>query len=207
MLSPPKMNRDLIPSRETVGYVADRFLYFFLGLRKGEIRRRVAALKARHPDEGPAQLARRLITVQTPLSFLGGALLHVPMFIPAGGLPLKVLGVAGGTTVMMRMHMALLLEIAHLFERDIDDVERLKEMAAVIALTGLASGGTPMLSRALSLNPYYALLAGGMSVSSISQLIGETAIRYYNIGKAEAAPSALAPPVAVASPPLDEAAS
>ena len=37
----------------------------------------------------------------------------------------------------MRMHMALLLEIAHLFERDIDDVARVKEMVAVIAATGL----------------------------------------------------------------------
>jgi hypothetical protein len=200
------MNRDLTPSRDMVSHAADKFLYFFLGLRKGEIRRRVAALKARHPDEGPEQLARRLIRVQVPLSLLGGALLNVPMFIPAMGLPLKILGMAGATTVMMRMHMALLLEIALLFDRDIDDTARLKEMAAVIALTGLASS-TPMLSQALSLKPYYAFITGAMSVSSISELIGETAIRYYRIKRTEETPSALAPPASVDSPSLAEAAS
>lgn len=201
------MNSDLVHSRTMVTHIADKFLYFFLGLRKGEIRRRVAALKAHHPDESPEQLARRLITVQTPLSLLGGALLHVPMFIPSVGMPLKILGIAGGTTVMMRMHMSLLLEIALLFDRDIDDIARLKEMAAVIALTGLASGGTPALSRALSLNPYVALLTGATSVSSVSQLIGETAIRYYRIKETEESPSALAAPTAATGPSLKEAAS
>lgn len=201
------MNRDLVPSRQMVSHMADKFLYFFLGLRKGEIRRRVARLKAHHPGESPEQLARRLIAVQSPLSLLGGALVHVPMFIPSVGTPLKILGIAGGTTVMMRMHMALLLEIAHLFDRDIDDIARLKEMAAVIALTGLASGGTPALSRALSLNPWYALLTGAISVSSVSQLIGETAIRYYRLKEAEETASALGPPEAAASPTLDKAAS
>ncbi len=177
------VNRQGIPDRQTLGHMTDRFMYFFLGLRKGEIRRRVATLRSHHPDESPQELARRLIAIQAPLSLMGGTLLQVPVFIPAIGTPLKLLGLASGTAVMMRMHMALLLEIAHLFERDIDDVARVKEMAAVIAATGLTSG-IPFLFKRFSLKPAYAMISGGMTASTISELIGEAAIRYYSIEKA-----------------------
>ena len=169
---------DLTPDPEAQGPATDKFFYFFFGLRKGEIRRRVAMLRARHPEEDPEQLARRLVAAQAPLSLLGGALLHVPMFLPNVGPILKLLGVAGAATAMMRMHISLLLEIALLFGRDIDERARLAEMATVIAATGLVAG-TPWLSRALSLGPVSALVTGSMTVSSVSQLIGDTAIRYY----------------------------
>lgn len=157
-----------------------------MGLRKSEIRRRVKQLKAEFPDESPEQLARELIAAHTPLSLVGGALLHVPMFLPGIGSALKLVGLAGGTAVILRMHLFLILEIATLFGRDIDEKARLKEMATVVALSGLASGST-MLAEAYSLKPYLALIAGGMAVTVVTQLIGEAAIRYY--GRASAAGS------------------
>ena len=173
------MSNNLVPSSGQQGHATDKFFYFFLGLRKGEIRRRVNKLKAEFPNESPEQLARELITAQIPLSLLGGTLLHVPLFVPGIGPALKLFGMAGGATVIMRMHLTLLLEIAMLFGRDIDEKDRLKEMAAVLAASGLASGST-FLSEMFSLKPYLALLAGGMAVTVISQLIGEAAIRYYS---------------------------
>ena len=157
---------------------ADKFLYFFMGLRKGEIRRRVTALKANHPDEGPDKLAHRLINAQSALSVAGGALLHIPVFLPGVGPALKLMGVAGAGAVLMRMHMALILEIGLLFGHDLDEPERLKELAAIIVASGLVAG-TPYLSRAMKLNSSSALIMGGLTVSSASQLIGLTALRYY----------------------------
>ena len=173
------MNNDLVSTPAQQGHATDKFFYFFMGLRKGEIRRRVNKLKSEYPKESPEQLARELITAQVPLSMVGGALLHVPLFVPGIGSALKLIGLAGGATVILRMHLFLILEIAMLFGRDIDEKERLKEMAAVIAVSGLASGST-LLSEAFSLKPYMSVLAGGMAVTVISQLLGEAAIRYYS---------------------------
>lgn len=172
------MNNSIVPTAGKQGHTTDKFFYFFMGLRKPDIQRRVDRLKAEFPDETPEQLARKLITAQIPLSLLGGTLLHAPMFIPGIGSVLKLVGVAGGATVLMRMHLFLILEIATLFGRDIEDKDRLKEMAAVVAASGLASGST-FLAEMLPLKSYFALLTGGMAVTVISQLIGEAAIRYY----------------------------
>lgn len=181
------MNKNLVYSVDMQSHATDKFFYFFMGLRKGEIRRRVASLKAEFPDRSPEQLARQLIAAQTPLSLIGGALLHVPMFVPGIGPALKLLGLAGGATVIIRMHLFLVLEIAMLFGQDIDERARLKEMASVVAASGLASAST-MASEALSLKPYIALLAGGIAVTVISKAIGEAAIRYYG-GSSAAKPN------------------
>jgi hypothetical protein len=167
-----------LPSLSEYSLTTDKFLYFFMGLRKGEIRRRVAALRASHPDEGPEALARRLINAQSALSFAGGALLHVPLFLPGVGPALKMLGVAGAAAVLMRMHMALILEIALLFGHDIDESTRLKEIAAIVAASGLVAG-TPFLTRALDMESYAALATGGLTVSTASQLIGFAALVHY----------------------------
>ena len=172
------MNRKRLSRPRLQGVAIDKFFYFFLGLRKGEIRRRVAALQERHPQERPEQLARRLIAAHIPLSFLGGALIHGPMFLPGMGNAFKLFGLVGGTSVMMRMHLSLILEIALLFGKDIDDRARLREMVSVIAATGLLSG-TPFLVRALQIRAWPSIAVGGLAVTSVSQLIGETAVRYY----------------------------
>ncbi len=186
------MDHTSLPAPKYQSVLTEKFLFYFLGLRKGEIRRTIATLQEHHPDEGPEQLARRLLVPQAPLSFIGGVLLDLPLFLPGVGSALKIVGVAGGTAIMMQMHVSLILEIALLFGKDIDDHARVKEMLAVLALSGLASS-SPLLFRKMS--PLIALPATGATVSTMGTLIGETAIRYYSRGQKEAgsqpAPGAL----------------
>ena len=104
--------------------------------------------------------------------------MHAPLLVPAFGPALKVLGMAGGTAVMMRINMSLILEIALLFGHDIDEHARVKEMSAVMALTGLTSG-TSLIPEVLTLKRFYRFAVGGLTVVTVGQLIGEAAIRYY----------------------------
>ncbi|MGD8875123.1 MAG: hypothetical protein PVH38_08250 [Gammaproteobacteria bacterium] len=172
------MARQALTTTGQWGLSTEKFFYFFMGLRKGEIRKQVQMMKARFPDDDPAQLARRFVAAQTPLSLLGGALMHLPMLVPALGPPLKLAGIAMGSSVMIRLNMTLLLQIAMLYGHDIDDRARLKEMAAIIAASGLASG-TSLFPYVFNLQPRTKAILGGASVMTVSQLLGTAAIRYY----------------------------
>jgi len=173
------MTTDAPTSTVPWGLSTEKFFYFFMGLRKSEIRKQVRMMQDRFPDDTPEQLARRFVDAQFPLSVLGGALLHLPMLLPAFGAPLKLLGIAAGSSVMIRLNMTLLLQIAMLFGHDIDDEARVKEMAAIISASGLASA-TSLLPYVFNLRPGYRAMVGGATVMTISQLIGEAAIRYYS---------------------------
>lgn len=156
----------------------DQFFYFFLRVRKSEIRRTVQVLQSRYPNESREQLARRLIDAKAKLTLLGGTLLHVPMLLPGIGQVLKLVGMVGGMSVLTRMHLYLILEIALLYGKDIDDAARVPEMAAVVAASGLAIA-SPLLVHALEWHPLYALPVGGLSATGATRLIGESTIRYY----------------------------
>ncbi len=173
------MARHDLTSTARWGLSTEKFFYFFMGLRKGEIRKQVQMMKERFPDDDPQHLARRFVSAQGPLSILGSALMHVPMLVPALGPPLKLIGIAMGSSVMIRLNMTLLLQIAMLYGHDIDDRARLKEMAAIIAASGLASG-TSLLPYVFNLDARTKAIVGGASVITVSQLLGEAAIRYYN---------------------------
>lgn len=160
------------------GLATEEFFYFFLRLRKGEIRRAIQVLRERYPEETPEQLAQRLIAAKTGLSLVGGALLYAPGLFPGAGQAIQLLGVVGATSVLTRMHLYLILEIAHLYGRDIDDSARVPEMLAVVAATGLGAAA-PMLVQSLGLAPIYALPAGALSCAAVTQAIGQAAIRYY----------------------------
>ena len=164
------------------GLTIDEVFYFFLGLRKGEIRKQVRMLQERYPDESPRQLARRCITAQWPLSLMGGALLHVPALFPVLGPAIKALGIGTGASVMIRLNMTLLLQMALLYGYDIDSRARLKEMVAIIAASGLNSSSS-MFPYLLDLNRYYKALMGGATVMSANQVIGEAALLYYSRGR------------------------
>jgi hypothetical protein len=86
------------------------------------------------------------------------------------------------------MHLYLILEIALLYGRDIDDQARVPEMVAVVMATGLAAGA-PLGLKALGMQPWLALPVGGLSSSAVAYLIGENAIRYYSGEVAEPAPA------------------
>ena len=172
-MSTPGSNNRRIQSLST-----DEFFYFFLRLRKSEIRRTVRVLQGRYPEESPAQLARRLIEAKATLASIGGTLLHLPLLFPGLGQVLKLIGVVGATSLLTRMHLYMILEIALVFGKDIDDQARVPEMAAVVAATGL-SAATPLLVQALELHPLYALPAGSLSAAAVARVIGESAIHFY----------------------------
>jgi hypothetical protein len=178
------------PAQQSI--LADQFFYFFLRLRKARIRKVVESVNNAHPGESAEQKARRLIAAQTPLSFFGGALLHLPVLIPGLGQAFKLLGFVGGTSVITRMHLYLILEIALLYGKDLDDTARVPEMLAVVAATGLAAGA-PWLLQVLELNPLYSLPAAGLTTSGVAQLIGEQAIRLYAKAQIDLATPSLSP--------------
>ncbi len=159
--------------------LTENFFYFFLRLRKGHVRKTVETMNLRFPEETLEQRARRLIAAQSSLSFLGGALMQVPMLIPGLGQALAFLGLVGGASALTRMHLYLILEIALLYGQDIDDQARVPEMASVVLATGLAAGA-PLLTQVLNLNPLFALPAGGLTCAGAAHLIGESAIRHYS---------------------------
>ncbi|MGO9021553.1 MAG: hypothetical protein ACLQVJ_24720 [Syntrophobacteraceae bacterium] len=168
--------------------LADQFFYFFLRLRKSRIRAVVEAVNNSYPEETSEQKARRLIEAQTPLSFLGGALIHLPMLVPGLGQAIQFLGFVGGTSAITRMHLYLILEIALLYGMDIDDEARVPEMLAVVAATGLAAGA-PLLANVLDIAPLISLPAGGITAYAAARMIGEQAIRLYSGPAKELAPA------------------
>jgi hypothetical protein len=182
------MSRSKLIQAQQQSLAIDEFLYFFLRLRKGEIRRTVQALKRRYPDDSQEQLARRLISSKAALSLVGGSLIHLPLLFPGIGQALKLLGVVGATSLLTRMHLYLILEIALVYGKDIDDRARIPEMMAVVAATGL-SAASPLLVRVLELHPYYASPAGGLSAAATARLIGQSAVKFYSRtpGKARSA--------------------
>ena len=97
------------------------------------------------------------------------------------------------------MHLYLILEIALLYGKDIDDTARVSEMLAVVAATGLAAGA-PWLLQVIELNPLYSLPAAGLTTSGVAQLIGEQAIRLYAQAQIDLPPSSLAPTIAPSVP-------
>jgi len=166
-----------LASRQSI--LADQFFYFFLRLRKKRIRAVVEAVNISYPEESAEQKARRLIEAQTPLSFLGGTLVHLPMVVPGLGQAFQFLGLVGGISAITRMHLYLILEIALLYGMDIDDEARVPEMLSVVAATGLATGA-PLLVNVLDFNPLFSLPAGGITAWAAARMIGEEAIRLYS---------------------------
>ena len=171
-------------TENTQGLATDQFFYFFLRLRKGEVRRTVQTARTRYPDESEAQLAARLVSAKSRLAFAGGALMNLPMLWPGIGQALKIAGVVGATSMLTRMHLYLILEIAELFGQDIDDKSRVPEMIAVVSATAAGTMVPPLLVRSLQVNPIYAIPAGAFSAGVVTQAIGRTAIAYYQ-GKLE----------------------
>ncbi len=169
--------------------LADKFFYFFLRLRKNRIRVVVDALNARYPQETREQKARRLIAAQTPLSFLGGSLMNLPRLVPGLGLAFEFLGLVGGTSALSRMHLHLILEIALLYGKDIDDEARVSEMVSVVAATGVAAG-VSILSSMLDIHNLLPLPVGGIAASAAASMIGEEAIRLYSTHEEALAPQA-----------------
>jgi len=158
--------------------LVEEFFYFFLRLRKNEVRRVVQLMQARHPEEDQRQIARRLIESKSHLSLLGGALLNAPLLMPGLGQALKLTGVVGAGSLLTRMHLHLILEIACLFGEDIDDSARVPEMLAVITATGLGAAAPSVLA-AHGMKPMLMMPVGALSMTAITRLVGWSALRFY----------------------------
>lgn len=184
------MSREKREGGELQSLFTDEFLYYFLRVRKERVRKVVKRLREQYPDETPEQIARHLVASKTQLSLIGGTLTHLPMLVPGVGQALQLLGFVGGASMMTRMHLYLILEIALLYGKDIDDRARVSEMAAVVAAVGLGTAA-PFLVRVLDLNPLYALPAAAFSASAVTQIVGESAIRFYQNEERETSQEAL----------------
>jgi hypothetical protein len=132
----------------------------------------------RYPDDSPEQLSRRLIDSHSRVALIGGAFSYLPFMLPGVGPALRLAGVVGTSSMLTRMHLYLILEIALVHGHDIDDETRVPEMAAVVGATGLAAG-TPLLLDALGWTPLLGLPVSMLSASAVTQMIGETALRLY----------------------------
>lgn len=158
---------------------ADEFFYFFLRMRKGEVKRIVGMLQTRYPEEGPVELSKRLIASKTRLALLGGTLLSLPLFFPGVGQTLKLAGIVGATSMLTRMNLYLINEIALVFGEDVDDKARVSDMMAVVGATALGAATPGIISQSVGLNPWLRLPTGALSSAGMTQLIGLTAIWHF----------------------------
>ena len=167
----------------------DDLFYFILRLRKSRIRQVADRVRRMYPDESPEQQARHLIESTSAISFAAGGLVHAPAVIPGFGIVYEGLGFVAGASILTRMHLYLILEIALLFGEDIDQSERVKELVAVVAACA-ASAAAPV-AVAMTVSSALAVPVGALAATAVTQAIGESAIRRYKRG---AAPEATAVP-------------
>lgn len=173
-------------SNEDFGLATEKFFYYCMGLRKGDMQNQVINMQARFPDDSPERLARRFIAAQIPLSMVGSTLIHAPTFFPLAGPAFRFLGLASGTTLMMVLNMTLFLQIGLIYGYPINDRARIKELLAIITATSLTSSSTALLPQFSGLTPGLKALAGGAAVITTSQLVGEAALRYFKRKRASA---------------------
>lgn len=156
----------------------DDFLYFVLRLRKSRIRQVADRVRRMHPDESPEQQARHLIGSTAAIAFAAGGVVQMPSIVPGFGVLYEGLGFVAGTSILTRMHLYLILEIALLFGKDIDESDRVKELAAVVA-TCAVSAAAPVPVLAATMNPAFAVATGALAATAATRVIGEAAIRRY----------------------------
>jgi hypothetical protein len=177
------VNDPIAENKKLQGMGTEEFFYFFLRMRKGEVRRIVGLLQTRYPNESPEQLAERLIASKSRLALLGGTLLNLPALMPGVGSSLTLAGVVGATSLLTRMNLYLINEIALVFGEDIDDTARIGDMMAVAGATAISSAAPSFVGKYLGLSPWTLLPAGALSSAAATNMIGYAAIRHFR-GKA-----------------------
>lgn len=173
------MNDSIPNDKKLQSITSEEFFYFFLRMRKGEVKRIVGLLQTRYPDEGPEQLAKRLIASKSRLALFGGTLLSVPGLFPSVASSLKLAGIVGATSMLTRMNLYLINEIALVFGENIDDSARISDMMAVVGATSISTAAPGFLGQWLGLSPWAQLPAGAASSAAMTQLIGRAAISHF----------------------------
>ena len=172
------MNEPTANDQKLQSITTEEFFYFFLRMRKGEVKRIAGILTARYPEESPEQLAMRLIASKSRLALLGGALVSLPALFPGAGRAFKLAGLVGATSMLTRMNLYLINEIALVFGEDIDDSARVSDMMAVVGATSLATAA-PGLAASYGLDSWAQLPVGAISSAAMTQMIGRASIRHF----------------------------
>ncbi len=168
--------------KDKQGMFFEEFMFFFMGLRKCHCRHMVGRIKRKYPKDSPDKLAERLVQAQAALSFTAGVLAKVQSGLSAGNSTLRLIGIAGRTIIISRMHVSLILKIALIYGKDIDAQERIPEIIAVIAATvpaliltgsGANRGGTVEETGIIN----YA--TSGVAGGATAYILGRAAIMYY----------------------------
>jgi hypothetical protein len=173
------VNDSIATKKKLQSITTEEFFYFFLRMRKGEVKRIVGLLQSRYPDESSEQLAKRLIASKSKLSLLGGTLVSLPALMPGVGSSIKLAGIVSATSMLTRMNLYLINEIALAFGEDIDDTARISDMVAVVGATAISSAAPSYLGHWLGLTPWAQLPAGALSSAATTQMIGRAAIRHF----------------------------
>lgn len=165
---------------KTQSMTIDDFFYYFLQLRKPRIRFVVQRLRNLHPEMTREELAQRVVDSHARLSGIAGGLLNVPFTLPGINVVLRYFGLAAGSAVITRMHLYLILEIALIYDRDIDDPARVPEMMAVVGATEAAVTVPQVILRLLGVAPVISIPVSGFAATTLTRLLGQFAIRFYS---------------------------
>ena len=172
-----------VRSDEQQSIFIDEFMYYFMRLRKCHCRHIVGRLKRKYPSASASILAERLVNSQALLSFSAGGLLNLPSEIIPDNKSLRIIGIAGGSVVLTRLHIELILKIALIFGKNIDDRERVPEILAVIAATVpllMLSGTRRKDNSSSSASGLQVFAVSGILGAAGTYLLGRTAIWYYS---------------------------
>jgi hypothetical protein len=175
----PSVSKPNAENRRLQSLTTDEFFYFFLRMRKSEVKRIVSLLQTRYPQEGPEQVSQRLISSKSRLALLGGTLVSLPRLFPGIGQSLKLAGIVGATSLLTRMNLYLINEIALAFGEDIDDTARVMDMMAVVGATAVGTVAPGIVLQSLRLNPLLQLPTGALSSAGMTRFIGQAAIRHF----------------------------
>ena len=166
-----------LPRNQSI--MTDDFFYFFLQLRKPRIRTVVERVRKLNPGMTTDQLAEQLIDSTANLSLVAGSLVGLPLMFPGVHVVLRYVGLVAGSTVITRMHLYLILEIALLYGKDIDDQARVYEMMAVVAATEAAVALPPIALQLLNVAPVVSIVTSGLTATTLTRTIGHYAKRFY----------------------------
>ncbi|MFI5305196.1 MAG: hypothetical protein ACHQYP_10440 [Nitrospiria bacterium] len=173
------MTREISTVSKTQSIMTDDFFYFFLQLRKSRIRTVVERVRKLHPEKTTEQLAEQLIESTANLSLVAGSLVSLPLMFPGLHGILRYVGLVAGSAVITRMHLYLILEIALLYGKDIDNSERVSEMIAVVAATEAVVTLPPIALQILNIAPVVNIIASGLTSTLLTRLIGRFAKEHY----------------------------
>ena len=158
---------------------------------------RVAKMQAAYPQEPPKKIADRLILAKCRETAVIGATTSAAAAIPGvGTFASLTLGVAADFGVTFKLQAELVLEIATLYGRAMSPTEKRR---AVMLVTGLSAGTTPLAHRAgnhmsrrvtarvgskymTKALPVAGMVASASTNAVMTYIIGQRAQAYFSLG-------------------------